>query len=1347
MMSFRAPGGFGRAPSSRLILAAAAAFALNGGPEKPIVQALSNPIVIENQQPGDINWDVSGSGDPSIQGFATDISINTGETVNFKIKTDSNNYAIDIYRLGYYGGTGARKVATLGSFTDPQNQSVPCATDATTGLFDCGTWAVSASWPTAGAVSGIYIAKLTRADTGGSSHMIFIVRDDARSADVMFQTSDTTWQAYNQYGSGSLYCGGPISNSGTAYGCAKRSAKVSYNRPFDTRAHDPQNWVFSAEYPMVRWLEANGYDVKYQTGVDTDRRGAALVGLARPKAFLSVGHDEYWSGNQRTMVENARDAGVHVAFFSGNEMFWKTRFEPSIDGTTTPYRTLVTYKETLAGAKIDPATDTAGHPIWTGSWRDPRFSPPADGGRPENGLTGTAWTVNSGTTAITVPASMAGLRLWQNTRVAQLTSGAATLASGTLGYEWDEDVDNGARPAGLVHLSSTTLENAEKLLDYGATVGFGSATHALTLYRHASGALVFGAGTVQWSWGLDGVHDRGSSIPDQAIQQATVNLLADMGVQPGSLQVGADRNRPLLATSASTDQFAPASNVTSPPSGGQFQGGNRLTISGTATDSGGAVAGVEVSTDGGATWHLARGGAAWSYDWLPPCTNASVTIRSRAIDDSGNIEAAGTGITVSTVAGSCPRSSNSLWDSSAVPAVLNSSDANPVEIGLKFTSDVDGFISAVRFYKGPANTGTHQGSLWTIDGRRLATAVFAAETAAGWQQVSFDTPVPIAANTTYVASYHSNVGAYSVDAGYFTNLGVDSPPLHAAPSGTSGGNGLFSYGASVFPTRNFKASNYWVDVVFAETVADEPPPDISSINVVVIDGSTATVTWKTNSDATSRIDYSIDPSLAPGATDTQSDGAFVMRHKMRLDGLTPNATYHVEITSVDRAGTVRMAMAPQFTLPGPTLHDTASADFLAGTRGVTCDTSGACAASTYVAQTGDGELILAPIVGSEFTGPTLPTGWINLPWSSEGYSIIDDGVLVVDGARVASCVTDATGACVSGETASTTPSAVFTSPRTLEFSAKFSGEHFQHAGFGATFASPSEPWAMFSTLAGGQLYARTNTEGGSVDTPLGPALLGRFHRFRIDWKPASIDYYVDGVLVDHQPLAIDARMRPIAGSDFDSSGGVVFIEWMRMTPYAGSGSFLSRVFDAKAVVNWASISWTSGTPAGTSLAIYVRTGNTPTPDATWSSFALVSEPGGFSAQSQYVQYLVDMATVDVTETPELDDIIISTNHAPVAVDDSAATSIDTTYTFRSSGPGSLTFNDTDADGDRLRVSAVTSPAHGVVTVNAAGSVRYTPAPGFRGDDRFTYSVSDGLLSATGTVVISVGVSPTANTTR
>ena len=180
-----------------------------------------------------------------------------------------------------------------------------------------------------------------------SSHIFFVVRDDDGDSDLLFQTSDTTWQAYNAYGGNSLYTGSP----------AGRAYKVSYNRPFTTRENAPEDFVFNAEYPMVRWLESNGYDVSYTTGVDTDRRGAELL---EHEVFLSVGHDEYWSGTQRANVEAARAAGVNLAFFSGNEVFWKTRWENSIDGSGTPYRTLVTYKETHAERADRPAGPTCG---------------------------------------------------------------------------------------------------------------------------------------------------------------------------------------------------------------------------------------------------------------------------------------------------------------------------------------------------------------------------------------------------------------------------------------------------------------------------------------------------------------------------------------------------------------------------------------------------------------------------------------------------------------------------------------------------------------------------------------------------------------------------------------------------------------------------------------------------------------------------------------------------------------------------------------------------------------------------------------------------------------------------
>jgi hypothetical protein len=817
-----------------------------GDPFAPCVPAAANAIACENSKPGTPSgaWDVAGAGSANIQGFATNISVNRGETVRFKVSTNSNNYRLDIYRLGYYGGLGARFITTVQpSAALPQSQP-SCLTQPSTGLIDCGNWAESANWAVpSNATSGIYIARLVREDaTSGESHIVFIVRDDSGASDLLFQTSDTTWQAYNSYGGNSLYTGSP---DGRAY-------KVSYNRPFNTRAGvTSQDWLFDGEYPMVRWLEANGYNVSYSTGVDTDRRGAELL---EHRVFLSVGHDEYWSGTQRANVEAARNAGVHLAFFSGNTMFWKTRWENSIDGSGTQFRTLVCYKETHANAKIDPLAN-----VWTGTWRDPRFSPPADGGRPENALTGTIFMVNDpAEDAIGVPEATGKFRFWRNTTVATQAPGqTATVGPVTVGYEWDEDLNNGSRPSGLIRLSTNTVNVSSYLQDLGSTYAPGTATHSLTLYRHSSGALVFSAATIRWSWGLDNNHDQGGAStippPDARMRQATVNLLADMGVQPATLQSG------LVATPQSTDTLAATSTITSPAAGANVVIGTTVNITGTASDAGGGlVAGVNVSVDGGSTWSAATGTGAWSYSWTPTALGPA-TIRSRAIDDSGNAQATPTQINVTVISPPAPTCPCNVWASSTTPANPLENDGDAVELGLKFRSDTNGFISGVRFYKGgAANGGTHVGHLWTSAGALLGTANFASETASGWQQALFQNPIPITANTTYVVSYFAPQGHYAADGNFFASSGVDNGPLHALSNGAAGGNGVYQYGPTGgFPSNSYQSSNYWVDVVFTTTAPgpDTTPPTVTSFtpaagaNNVSVDAN-VTVTFNEAMNAT-----------------------------------------------------------------------------------------------------------------------------------------------------------------------------------------------------------------------------------------------------------------------------------------------------------------------------------------------------------------------------------------------------------------------------------------------------------------------------------------------------------------
>ena len=502
-------------------------------PLPPVIvpPASTNSIAVENQKAGNppVEWDVSGIGDPSIQGFATDISVNHGETISFKIQTNAAAYRIDIYRLGYYGGLGARKVATITpSASLPQTQPA-CASDASTKLVDCGNWAVSASWAVpSDATSGVYIARPVRTDTGGASHIIFIVRDDGGRSDMLFQTGDATWQAFNKYGGSNLY------RTGNSVDATTRAYKVSYNRPFINRGETTQffereTFLFNTEYPMIRWLEANGYNVSYASAVDTDRRGAAA--LLSHKVFLSVGHDEYVSAGQRASVEAARAAGVHLGFFSGNEYYWKTRWENN-------YRTLVCYKENFAPTNSDPS------PEWTGMWRDVS---------PENALTGQWYAVDAPRyDPITISSSEGKYKFWRNTGIDKLAEGqTAQLAAGMLGFEWDEVRDNGYLPPGLIRLSTTKIAVDPAKIRSGYSYSPpGVVTHSLTLYRHSSGALVFGAGTIQWSWGLDAYHDISGPAADSRMQQATVNLFADMGVQPATLQSG------LVPATQSTDALA-----------------------------------------------------------------------------------------------------------------------------------------------------------------------------------------------------------------------------------------------------------------------------------------------------------------------------------------------------------------------------------------------------------------------------------------------------------------------------------------------------------------------------------------------------------------------------------------------------------------------------------------------------------------------------------------------------------------------------------------------------------------------------------------------------------------------
>jgi Ca2+-binding RTX toxin-like protein len=201
--------------------------------------------------------------------------------------------------------------------------------------------------------------------------------------------------------------------------------------------------------------------------------------------------------------------------------------------------------------------------------------------------------------------------------------------------------------------------------------------------------------------------------------------------------------------------------------------------------------------------------------------------------------------------------SASLWDTSVTPALTSFSDANSVEVGVRFRSQNAGYVTGLRFYKGAGNTGTHVGHLWNASGTLLGSATFTQESGAGWQEISFASPIHIDANTSYIASCFDPNGHYAVDAGYFASTSVDNPPLHAPldASSTGGeGNGVFALSTSgdTFPAQTFSSNNYWVDVLFDATLAPQVTDTTPAFHATYVDPSaSATVTFSVPMDPAS----------------------------------------------------------------------------------------------------------------------------------------------------------------------------------------------------------------------------------------------------------------------------------------------------------------------------------------------------------------------------------------------------------------------------------------------------------------------------------------------------------------
>ncbi len=435
--------------------------------------------------------------------------------------------------------------------------------------------------------------------------------------------------------------------------------------------------------------------------------------------------------------------------------------------------------------------------------------------------------------------------------------------------------------------------------------------------------------------------------------------------------------------------------------------------------------------------------------------------------------------------------------------------------------------------------------------------------------------------------------------------------------------------------------------------------------------------------------------------------------------LAANAVYEVTVAGTVKdvngnplgaADTWTFTTAPQtfgFT-------DTTVADFSAGTPDL----------DTYVSETANGEVILRPTVGEEFSGgPALPAGWSSgngSPWTG-GAAGVSSGSLHADGAYAS---TDAT----------------FGPGPALEFEATFGAQTFQHVGLSDNFNSA---WAIFSTnQSTSQLQARTSF-GGNTDVGAPGQFIGNAHLYRIEWDANEVRFFVDGnPVATHGGNFGATQMRPIA-SDLTAGGPDVSVDWMRMSPYPASGAldlsgtFDSRVFDSGTSADWGALSWNAATPTNTAITISVRTGNTPTPDGSWSAFAEVANSGDdIPGNSRYVQYRAELSTSDPNRTPALNEVSINGTEGvpPTAVDDTATVAEDS-----GASPIDVLANDLNGDGGPLEITAVTQPDHGTVEVNGAGSeLTYRPDGDYCNTgsptDDFTYTVNGG---STATVAVRV----------
>jgi hypothetical protein len=481
----------------------ASAFAPLSGARDATTPRRSDLIRTENERTGTTDWLLKNTRvDPKskyrsqwIEGYCSRTSVRPGQDLAIMVSTNPPTpFVIDLFRLGYYGGTGGRHLLRLGPFKGATQPDPDVGTER---LREC-RWEpatkiiIPKDWP-----SGVYLGKLTAETDGLQSYVVFIVRDD-RDCDFLFQCSDTTWSAYNRWPSQwSLY------DDGRKQWYWGPGVRVSWDRPYgkycqilDAPLSQGSGEFLLWEFPLAFWMESQGYDVSYISNMDTHADGS---GLLRAKAWLSVGHDEYWSPDMFNNVKAAIAAGVNVAFLSANTCCGVISVSPGTTGA--PDRVISRVGQY---GPIQDAAVRGGFP----ELRDLKHNGPNEailiGARSTFPVTGGAdWIC-----AREKHWLFAGSGMRNGDRI-----------PGLVGWEWHGDP---AKIRGLEVVAQGEVNSRN-------TKG----VYTSTIYPGPKDNFVFNSATIWWSDGLSAppgyIHPKAHGAvpegPDPRVQQITANLL------------------------------------------------------------------------------------------------------------------------------------------------------------------------------------------------------------------------------------------------------------------------------------------------------------------------------------------------------------------------------------------------------------------------------------------------------------------------------------------------------------------------------------------------------------------------------------------------------------------------------------------------------------------------------------------------------------------------------------------------------------------------------------------------------------------------------------------------------